>query len=211
MPDPSLLQLQANSALCKYCESVFVVIAGRRMKFCSQRCARAGRSKPLYDRLMEKVQKTEGCWLFTGAKIRGYGTLGETKQHSGRHYYAHRVSWIMHNGPIPDGLFVLHKCDNPPCVNPEHLFLGDDEDNQRDRSWKSRGSSRIIEAFGERKPLFAWLEDSRCVVLKSTLRFRLKIGMSTEDAITRPAMTRPEQSRYANAAKARKRSAEFTV
>lgn len=86
-------------------------------------------------RLLEKVEKTDACWLWTGAKNKdGYGQLfvdGIAKS-------THRISWEVHHGAIPDGLHVLHKCDNPPCVNPDHLFLGTNQDNVVDRESKGR-------------------------------------------------------------------------
>lgn len=69
----------------------------------------------------------------------------------GKTVRAHRASWILHNGSIPPGLHVLHSCDNPPCVNPEHLFLGTDKDNAQDRENKKRSSGKGLEVATRRK------------------------------------------------------------
>jgi hypothetical protein len=71
----------------------------------------------------------------------GYGI----RYHNGKNCHAHRVAWEEVNGPIPEGMLVLHRCDNPPCVNTEHLFLGTNDDNMRDmiskrRHWKQKVS-----------------------------------------------------------------------
>ena len=86
------------------------------------------------DRFFAKVEKTESCWIWTGSQLRGYGQfwLG------GKLHIAHRVSWVLHVGPIPFGLHALHKCDNPSCVNPEHLFLGTAKTNVHDMMDKGR-------------------------------------------------------------------------
>jgi hypothetical protein len=89
----------------------------------------------LLERFWRKVRKTDGCWEWT-ASFRGLG-YGQIKVNQ-KMLYAHRVSWEMANGPIPDGLCVLHHCDNPPCVNPDHLFLGTQADNMRDKVRKNR-------------------------------------------------------------------------
>lgn len=89
----------------------------------------------------------EECWEWIGGKARfGYGAFGI--KHGESPVPAHRFSWMLTNGPIPDGLWVLHHCDNPPCVNPTHLFLGTREDNMRDmmekrRHWAHRGFKPI--------------------------------------------------------------------
>lgn len=81
-----------------------------------------------------------GCFEWQGTlREKGYGRL----YHLGRLGDAHRVAWELTRGPIPDGLYVCHKCDNPPCVNPDHLWLGTNTDNMRDMVRKGRhGNSR---------------------------------------------------------------------
>lgn len=75
------------------------------------------------------------CWEWAASKFKNdYGKF----RHSGKTLYTHRVSWELTNGAIPDGLCVLHECDNPACVNPSHLFLGTQLDNIRDRHNKKR-------------------------------------------------------------------------
>lgn len=80
------------------------------------------------------------CWPWTGAINRargGYGTFGRGPREAGTGY-AHRVAWELVNGPAPPGQLVCHRCDNPPCCNPAHLFLGSVADNQRDMAAKGR-------------------------------------------------------------------------
>ena len=94
-----------------------------------------------YGKFFAKVNKTDSCWLWTGAKWQDKTKrrLGYGKAYScGKIRKAHRVSWEISNGNIPDGLCVLHKCDVPLCVNPEHLFLGTVVDNVKDMVSKNR-------------------------------------------------------------------------
>jgi hypothetical protein len=77
-----------------------------------------------------------GCWLWSGRRCpQGYGY----QSFRGKSFRAHRLSWTLFVGDIAPGLFVLHKCDTPPCVNPKHLFLGTQLDNVADRDAKGRG------------------------------------------------------------------------
>lgn len=104
---------------------------------------------PLAERFNKKWQPvTEtGCWLWTGAITKGYGMIGSGLGDR-RTLLAHRVSWELCNGPVPAGLHVLHKCDTPACVNPDHLFLGTHTDNMCDMTKKGRQVSGTLGKIG---------------------------------------------------------------
>lgn len=109
-------------------------------------------SKPLVDRFWDKVaipESPESCWLWTGGLNygdHGYGVFGLADRSVG----AHRFSWELHFGPIPEELWVLHSCDNPPCVSPFHLFLGTNSDNCRDSVRKGRWGDRRAKVRGHK-------------------------------------------------------------
>jgi len=96
-----------------------------------------GEITPLVDRFWNKVDicGIDDCWNWLASKRNGYGRIwsGEDKNLA-----AHRVSWELKHGKIPDGMKVLHVCDNPSCVNPRHLFLGTQTDNIYDMCEKGR-------------------------------------------------------------------------
>lgn len=87
-------------------------------------------------RFWKKVVKTEGCWLWTGAQDkRGYGGFVAP---DGKRTLAHRFSFSRFVGPIPAGVLILHRCDMPKCVRPDHLFAGTHKDNTADAMQKGR-------------------------------------------------------------------------
>ena len=97
--------------------------------------------RTLDQRFWDKVEKTDDCWNWKGARFNhGYGQFWNGR----RPVVAHRYSWELHNGPIPDGLHCLHVCDTPDCVNPSHLFLGTHQDNMTDMV--NKGRSRSVSA-----------------------------------------------------------------
>lgn len=92
----------------------------------------------LKERFEDKIFKEKDCWIWKGTRMHkknfNYGVF----KVYGKQTLAHRVSYALYKEEIPDGMFVLHSCDNPPCVNPNHLRIGTIKDNNRDRSIRGR-------------------------------------------------------------------------
>jgi hypothetical protein len=112
---------------CSHCGRLFERKNGGREKQCSTAC-----------RFWSKVGRAEsGCWEWQWSVFKQTG-YGQFALDSKTPVNAHRMSWELVNGTVPSGLFVLHKCDNRKCVNPEHLFLGNQQDNMEDMAKKGR-------------------------------------------------------------------------
>lgn len=135
----------------------------------------AGRRRTLEERFWEKVEKGPACWEWRGGLSgKGYGAFLGANRKQG---YAHRASWELAFGEIPAGLCVCHHCDNPKCVRPDHLFLGDSAANHADMV--AKGRSTAGERHGKAKLSAAEAQEVRNLraagesCLRIARRFRL--------------------------------------
>ena len=130
---------------CQQCSSTFLTwpyrLRAGQAKFCSDTCRFEHRRRQVRDtlstRFWSRVDRSgDGCWPWTGKNRRkdGRGVLSVNN----RPEHAPRVAWELTFGPIPDGLWILHECDNPPCCRPSHLLLGTPADNVADRVRRER-------------------------------------------------------------------------
>lgn len=145
---------------CEVCKKIFRLRQASQIgRFCSRVCQGIGQRRDqlkkyeqyLNDETDEQklawlkrnyekfvVKNKNDCWDWNGSKSSGYGNFC----YKGKIMKAHRASWILHNGPIPESKFVLHKCDVRHCSNPGHLFLGNQTDNMQDMASKGRTKVR---------------------------------------------------------------------
>lgn len=137
-------RLQENSKPCLFCGKMFVRDTSKlsnaqwdARRYCSNFCKSR---KGLRDRLIAKSRTTTaGCWEWTGSKDKdGYGRLVQTRCGVRSSFRVHRASYTTFNGPVPAEALVLHSCDNPSCINPDHLRVGTPADNMADKMERGR-------------------------------------------------------------------------
>ena len=113
------------------------------------------------------------CWVWLAATRDGYGEIGIAGRSPQQ---AHRIAWEMTVGPIPDGFNVLHNCDNPPCVNPSHLFLGTKKDNTQDMIAKGRSKLGLNQAEKTHCPRSHPYDDLNTIYWRNGGRLRRRCG-----------------------------------
>lgn len=122
--------------LCAHCK--FRPVKRPSQWLCSRACANASRARSLAERFLDsyKPGAPDACWPWAGTlSPRGYGVICDENN---RQFFAHRLAYERTHGPIPKGQNVCHRCDNPPCCNPAHLFVGSHADNTADMIRKGR-------------------------------------------------------------------------
>jgi len=133
----------------------------KRSRYCSRDCFNEDRRLPISERFWRHVRMSDDCWMWTAqVDTDGYGRLWVSK-YPPRIALAHRFSYQMAYGPIPDDLVVMHGCDNPPCVRPDHLSLGTPWDNVHDAIQKGRHSSARHRQPGPHLPRYGPSTDTK--------------------------------------------------
>lgn len=135
--------------ICLYCSNEFQTLKTEikrgKGKFCSRACANKFNPKKsislknLLYKNISSLSNESGCWLYTKLIMKGYGHINI----GGKKIPAHRISYEIHHGKIPESMYVCHKCDVRACINPDHLFIGNHLDNMLDKVLKGRAAVKL--------------------------------------------------------------------
>jgi hypothetical protein len=137
---------------------------------------------PLADRFWRRVQKSSGCWLWTGTRTEaGYGSLRDR----GVRRQATAVLWLLHAGRCPEpSQIVCHRCDNPPCVRQDHLFLGTHTDNTADMDAKGRANRPVLRGEQNPRAKLAWSDVRRIRERLAAPRYGIYTGLAREYGVS---------------------------
>lgn len=174
---------------CRVCDALFTVRPSRfdKIHYCSRLCRDSQRSelqsgernpnyRPLSERFWNRVRQGSAseCWIWQGStNTDGYGSVG----YLGKTIGSHRAAYMLTHGDIADNMHVCHTCDNPPCCNPAHLFLGTREDNIQDRCIKGRSRGPSREAHANTKLSVTDLESIRDLYATGNYSYRKLASM----------------------------------
>lgn len=158
---------------CATCGTPISSKPSRPQRYCSKLCVDQAPHprQPVAERFWSYVHRTDTCWLWTGPMTRGYGRFRVVWNESC--VRAHRFAWELTYGPIPDGLLVLHRCNTPACVRPDHLYLGDQRQNMVDRSAAGTGFRMVGEQHARARLTVAQVREIRARVASGESRIDL--------------------------------------
>lgn len=159
-------------------------LVSNHTRSCGCRKTRKKYTPATFHNFVDKDTAT-GCWLWKGQRhYLGYGSFSKSAGKARQHVTAHRWAYEIHKGPIPEGLFVMHSCDNRICVNPAHLSVGTHLDNMRDMQNKGRARQKFITYGGVTLSNKEW--DTKFGLTSGSVARRMRRGWPIDKTMTTP-------------------------